>query len=200
MQEVVVATGNAGKLRELNELLEPLGWRVRPQGDFGVEGAEETGLTFVENAILKARHAARATGLPALADDSGLAVAALGGAPGIYSSRYAGADATDADNLDKLLDALADTPEERREAFFHCSLVLLRGAEDPCPVIAEGRWPGRIAQAPAGAGGFGYDPVFFVPERGVTAAELDPAEKSRLSHRGRAMQALRRRLEEEARG
>ncbi|MFP4561413.1 MAG: RdgB/HAM1 family non-canonical purine NTP pyrophosphatase [Thiohalorhabdus sp.] len=200
MQEVVVATGNAGKLRELNELLEPLGWRVRAQGDFGVEGAEETGLTFVENALLKARHAARATGLSALADDSGLVVEALGGAPGIYSSRYAGAGATDADNLQKLLDALGDTPEERRGAFFHCALVLLHGAEDPCPIIAEGRWPGRIAREPAGAGGFGYDPVFLVPERGVTAAELEPAEKSRLSHRGRAMQALRRRLEEEGRG
>ncbi|MFA9460490.1 RdgB/HAM1 family non-canonical purine NTP pyrophosphatase [Thiohalorhabdus methylotrophus] len=200
MQEVVVATGNAGKLGELNELLAPLGWRARPQGDFGVEGPEETGLTFVENALLKARHAARETGLPALADDSGLAVAALDGAPGIYSSRYAGAGASDADNLDMLLTTLGDTPEEARNAFFYCTLVLLHGAEDPCPLIAEGRWPGRITREPAGAGGFGYDPVFLVPERGVTAAQLDPEEKSRLSHRGRAMQALRERLTEEGRG
>lgn len=195
MQEVVVATGNRGKLGELEAMLEPLGWRVRPQGDFAIEGPEETGLTFVENALLKARHAARESGRPALADDSGLAVDALGGRPGIYSSRFAGSEADDAANVAKLLDALAETPESERGAFFYSAVVLLAHAEDPCPIIAEGRWHGRIATSPAGGGGFGYDPVFVVPEHGCTAAELAAEEKARLSHRGRAMAALRHRLE-----
>jgi XTP/dITP diphosphohydrolase len=195
MREVVVATGNRGKLGELEAMLEPLGWRVRPQGDFAIEGPEETGLTFVENALLKARHAARESERPALADDSGIAVDALGGRPGIHSSRFAGPDADDSANVAKLLDALADTPEAERGAFFYCAVVLLSHAEDPCPIIAEGRWHGRIAREPAGAGGFGYDPVFVVPEHGCTAAELAPEDKARLSHRGRAMAELRRRLE-----
>jgi XTP/dITP diphosphohydrolase len=195
MKEIVVATGNAGKLHELNELLEPLGWHARAQTELGVEGPEETGLTFVENALLKARHASAETGLPALADDSGLAVEALDGQPGIYSSRYAGPEASDSDNVAKLLAALADTPDAERGAFFYCALVLLEHAADPCPVIAEGRWNGRIAREPAGSGGFGYDPVFMVPGWDCTAAELPKAEKARLSHRGQAMAALRRRLE-----
>jgi XTP/dITP diphosphohydrolase len=195
MREVVVATGNRGKLGELEGMLEPLGWHVRPQGELGVEGPEETGLTFVENALLKARHAARESGRPALADDSGLAVAALGGRPGIYSSRFAGTDASDEANLAKLLEELTGVPEAERGAFFYCAVVLLAHADDPCPVIAEGRWHGTIAGAPAGSGGFGYDPVFRVPERGCTAAELSPEAKAGLSHRGRAMAELRRRLE-----
>jgi XTP/dITP diphosphohydrolase len=195
MQDVVVATGNRGKLGELEAMLEPLGWQVRGQGELGIEGPEETGLTFVENALLKARHAAEASGRAALADDSGLVVPALGGRPGIYASRFAGADAADADNVAKLLSELDGVPEAERGAFFYCALVLLRHPADPCPVIAEGRWHGTIATAPAGDGGFGYDPVFVVPAQARTAAELDPAAKAELSHRGQAMAELRRRLE-----
>jgi len=195
MQEVVVATGNRGKLGELEAMLEPLGWHVRAQGELGIDGPEETGLTFVENALLKARHAAGASGRAALADDSGLVVPALDGRPGIYSSRFAGAGAADADNVARLLEELDGVPESERGAFFYCVLVLLRHADDPCPLIAEGRWDGTIATAPAGDGGFGYDPVFVVPERGCTAAALSPADKAALSHRGQAMAALRRRLE-----
>jgi XTP/dITP diphosphohydrolase len=196
MQEVVVATGNRGKLGELEAMLAPLGWRVRPQGDFAIEGPEETGLTFVENALLKARHAAREAGRPALADDSGLAVDALGGRPGIYSSRFAGPEADDRANVARLLEEMAGVPEAERGAFFYCAVVLLDHAEDPCPIIAEGRWHGHIATAPAGDGGFGYDPVFRVPERGCTAAQMRPETKAELSHRGRAMAELRRRLED----
>lgn len=194
MRDVVVASGNRGKLGELAEMLEPLGWHVRSQGDFGVDSPEETGLTFVENALIKARHAARETGRAALADDSGIVVEALAGQPGIYSSRFAGEAATDQDNVTKLLAEMAEVPDEERGAFFYCALVLMDHAADPCPVIAEGRWQGRIALRPSGGGGFGYDPVFLVPGEDRTAAELEPAEKARLSHRGRAMAGLRQRL------
>ena len=192
--ELVLASGNAGKLRELRVLLAGDGFALRPQAELGVADIEETGLSFVENALLKARHAARATGLPALADDSGLCVDALGGAPGLYSARYAGVAGDAAANIAKLLDALREVPDDRRTAHFHAVIVLLRHAEDPQPLIAEGSWHGRILHAPRGAGGFGYDPVFLDPEQGRSAAELDPALKNRISHRGRAMAALQRRL------
>ncbi|MEI7062153.1 XTP/dITP diphosphatase [Dickeya chrysanthemi] len=190
MQNVVLATGNAGKVRELAGLLADFGLDVVAQTTLGVDSAEETGLTFIENAILKARHAARETGLPALADDSGLAVDALGGAPGIYSARYAGEDASDQQNLDKLLAALDNVPDEQRQASFHCVLVYLRHAEDPTPLVCHGRWQGVIARAPAGEGGFGYDPIFFVPQLGKTAAELSREEKNAHSHRGQALRQL----------
>ncbi|HET8552211.1 MAG TPA: XTP/dITP diphosphatase [Gammaproteobacteria bacterium] len=184
---LVLATGNRGKLAEIREVL---GVDVVPQSDFDIESAEETGLTFVENAILKARHAAKASGLPALADDSGLEVDALDGAPGIYSARYSGPDATDQANVAKLLDALRDRPEAERGARFRCVLVLMRHGADPSPLIFEGTWNGRIAMQPMGENGFGYDPVFFVPELGKTAAQLAAQEKNRLSHRGQALAAL----------
>ncbi|HBV2089431.1 XTP/dITP diphosphatase [Klebsiella quasipneumoniae] len=190
MQKVVLATGNAGKVRELASLLEDFGLDIVAQTELGVESAEETGLTFIENAILKARHAAQITGLPAIADDSGLAVDALGGAPGIYSARYAGVDASDQQNLEKLLDALQDVPDDQRQAQFHCVLVYLRHAEDPTPLVCHGSWPGVIAQEAAGHGGFGYDPIFFVPSEGKTAAELSREEKSAISHRGQALKLL----------
>jgi XTP/dITP diphosphohydrolase len=189
---VVLASGNAGKVREFNQLLAGAHVEVLPQSSFGVPEAEETGLTFVENAILKARNAARHTGLPALADDSGIEVDALNGAPGIYSARYAGPGATDEENLLKLLAALEGMREEQRGARFQCVIAYLRHAEDPTPLICQGTWEGRILAAPRGANGFGYDPVFFVPEEGVSSAELAPEVKNRLSHRG---QALRRLLE-----
>ncbi|MEQ0473687.1 XTP/dITP diphosphatase [Klebsiella sp. JB_Kp019] len=190
MQKVVLATGNAGKVRELASLLEDFGLDIVAQTELGVESAEETGLTFIENAILKARHAAQITGLPAIADDSGLAVDALGGAPGIYSARYAGVDASDQQNLEKLLDALQDVPDDQRQAQFHCVLVYLRHAEDPTPLVCHGNWPGVIARKAAGQGGFGYDPIFFVPSEGKTAAELSREEKSAISHRGQALKLL----------
>ncbi|EMH9207378.1 TPA: XTP/dITP diphosphatase [Klebsiella michiganensis] len=190
MQKVVLATGNPGKVRELASLLADFGLDIVAQTELGVDSAEETGLTFIENAILKARHAAQITGLPAIADDSGLAVDALGGAPGIYSARYSGEDATDQRNLEKLLDALLDVPDDRRQAQFHCVLVYLRHAEDPTPLVCHGSWPGIIARESAGSGGFGYDPIFFVPTEGKTAAELSREEKSAISHRGRALKLL----------
>ncbi|HET7568976.1 MAG TPA: XTP/dITP diphosphatase [Gammaproteobacteria bacterium] len=189
LERLVIATGNRGKLAEIREVL--AGVDVVPQSDFNIESAEETGQTFVENAILKARHAAQASGLPALADDSGLEVDALQGAPGIYSARYSGPDATDQANVAKLLDALRDRPEAERGARFRCVLALMRHGTDPSPLIFEGTWNGRIASEPAGENGFGYDPVFFVPELGKTAAQLPPEEKNRLSHRGQALAALR---------
>ena len=190
MQKVVLATGNAGKVRELASLQSDFGLEHVPQTDLGVDSAEETGLTFIENAILKARHAAQITGLPAIADDSGLAVNALGGAPGIYSARYSGEDATDQQNLEKLLHTLQDVPDDKRQAQFHCVLVYMRHADDPTPVVCHGRWPGVIAREPAGNGGFGYDPIFFVPSEGKTAAELTREEKSAISHRGQALKLL----------
>ncbi|WP_421841275.1 RdgB/HAM1 family non-canonical purine NTP pyrophosphatase [Marinobacter algicola] len=187
---LVIASNNQGKIAELADLLAPLGLTPVAQGELGVGEAEEPAVTFVENAILKARHAARITGLPSLADDSGLAVDALGGAPGVRSARYAGDTASDADNVQALLDALKDVPQARRTAQFHCVLVYLRHADDPTPVICHGRWPGSILSEPRGEGGFGYDPVFLVPETGTSAAELPRAEKGRISHRGRALALL----------
>ncbi len=196
MRRVVLASNNPGKARELGQLLAGSGLEVVPQSALGVPEAEETGLTFVENAILKARNACAHTGLPALADDSGLEVDALRGEPGIHSARYAGPGASDADNLRKLLDALDGVPEAGRSARFQCLLVLMRHAADPVPLICQGTWEGRIATAPRGESGFGYDPVFLVPEKGCTAAELPAEEKNRLSHRGRAITCLLERLPE----
>ncbi|WP_165857565.1 RdgB/HAM1 family non-canonical purine NTP pyrophosphatase [Marinobacter sp. JSM 1782161] len=198
-QRLVLASNNAGKIRELGDLLAPLDWTVEAQGALGVPEAEEPAVTFVENALLKARNAAHHTGLPALADDSGLAVDALGGAPGVRSARYAGADASDQDNIDRLLADLTDVPEEQRGAQFHCVLVYLRHADDPTPLICHGIWPGRILAEQRGVGGFGYDPVFWVPETGCSAAELDRSEKGRISHRGRALNQLMEQLRAQAR-
>ncbi|CAI2091321.1 RdgB/HAM1 family non-canonical purine NTP pyrophosphatase [Serratia ficaria] len=190
MQKVALATGNPGKVRELAGLLADFGLDVVAQTELGVDPAEETGLTFIENAILKARHAAQITGLPAIADDSGLAVDALGGAPGIYSARYAGVDASDQENLDKLLAALKDVPQGSRGAQFHCVLVYMRHAEDPTPLVFHGSWAGEIAFQSAGEGGFGYDPIFYLPELGRSAAELSRDEKSAVSHRGKALKLM----------
>lgn len=190
MKRIVLATGNAGKLRELAAMLAGHGIEVVSQTDFGVAEAEETGLSFVENAILKARNASRQTGLPAIADDSGLEVDALHGAPGIHSARYAGERATDADNIAKLLEAMRSVPPEQRGARFRCAMVHVRHADDPAPLICEGVWPGRILDAPRGNNGFGYDPIFLVAERGCASAELAPEEKNRLSHRGQALRKL----------
>lgn len=193
-KSIVLASGNKGKIKELDALLAPMGWQVRPQSDWQVVDADETGLTFVENAIIKARHACEQTGLPSLADDSGIAVDALGGAPGIYSARYAGTGASDKDNIHKLLEALKDTPEAERTARFICVLVFMQHANDPTPIICQGEWEGRILTAPAGKGGFGYDPLFYVPERDCSAAELSAEDKRMLSHRGKALAQLRRLL------
>jgi XTP/dITP diphosphohydrolase len=195
-RRLVLASGNAGKLAELRALLGDADFELVPQSELGVDDIEETGLTFVENALLKARHAARRTGLPALADDSGLCVDALGGAPGLYSARYAGTQGDARANIAKLLDVLADVPDTRRTAHFHAVVVLLRHADDPQPIIAEGRWPGRILHAPRGERGFGYDPIFLDPMHGASAAELDPTVKNRISHRGQALAVLRARLGE----
>ncbi|NAW34664.1 RdgB/HAM1 family non-canonical purine NTP pyrophosphatase [Halomonas alimentaria] len=187
---LVLASGNPGKLREFAQLLAPLGMQVRPQSDFAVPEVEETGLTFVENALLKAREASRVSGLPALADDSGLEVDALHGAPGIYSARYAGEPKSDERNNARLLEALAEVPEGARSARYWCVLVHLRHPEDPVPRIVQCSWEGEILAHPRGEGGFGYDPLFWLPDQGMSVAELPAAEKNRLSHRGRALQAL----------
>jgi len=186
-RQIVLASGNTGKLREINQLISGLGMEALPQSDFDVPDADETGLSFVENAILKARHAAQLTGLPALADDSGLEVDYLKGAPGIYSARYAGPEASDADNVQKLLLALKDVPEAERTARFQCVMVFMAHAEDPTPLICQGSWEGRILLAPQGQNGFGYDPVFWVPSEQCASAELTPEVKNRLSHRGQAL-------------
>jgi XTP/dITP diphosphohydrolase len=188
----VLASGNAGKLAELRELLRAAGFNFEliAQSDLDVAPVQEDGATFVDNALLKARHAARATGLPAIADDSGLAVEALGGAPGVRSARYAGDTADDRANVAKLLAALAAVPAGRRQARFHCVLAAVESAADEAPLIAAGEWLGEIAEQPAGDGGFGYDPVFYDPKLRRTAAELPPALKNRVSHRGRALSAL----------
>ena len=188
---LVLASGNRGKLVEMREILAGLDLELVAQSELGIADADETASTFVENALLKARQAARASGLPALGDDSGLCVDALGGAPGLYSARYAGAHGDAAANIAKLLDALRDVPDDERTAHFHCTIVLLRSADDPAPLVAEGRWHGRILHAPRGSGGFGYDPVFLDPALGAGAAELDPATKNRVSHRGLALARLR---------
>jgi XTP/dITP diphosphohydrolase len=191
LQHWVLATANRGKVAELSALLAGAGLtlRVTPQSELGVQAPPETGTTFVENALTKARHAARVTGLPAIADDSGLVVTALGLAPGVRSARFAGDDADDRANIAKLLAAL-DAPGLDRTARFHCVLVALAHADDPAPLIASGSWVGEIARAPKGHGGFGYDPVFFDPALGCTAAELDAGEKNRVSHRGMALRRL----------
>jgi XTP/dITP diphosphohydrolase len=191
---LVIASGNPGKQRELGAMLQPLGWSVRPQCDWRIDEAVEDGLTFIENALIKARHAARATGLPALGDDSGLVVEALDGRPGIYSSRYAGECADDQANNQRLLQALAGTDEAERGAHFYCAMALLRHAEDPAPLLATGKWTGRILEEPAGTGGFGYDPLFWVEDEGCSAAQLSASVKNRLSHRGQALAALLRQL------
>lgn len=187
---LVAATGNAGKLAELRRLLAGTGWEVLPQSELGVEPAPEDGLTFVENAIAKARHAAERTGRPALADDSGLEVDALDGAPGVHSARYAGPGAPDGANNEKLLRALVGTPEGGRGARFRCVVVFLRHPRDPVPLIARGTWEGRVLAAPRGERGFGYDPLFLDPASGRSAAELPPERKDAVSHRGQALRAL----------
>jgi XTP/dITP diphosphohydrolase len=197
-RRVVLASLNPGKAREVGQLLAGSGLEVVSQAALGVPEAAETAPTFVENALLKARHAAQLTGLPAVADDSGLAVDALGGAPGIYSARYAGPGADDAANNRKLLEALAGLPAAARTARFICVVVYLRHAADPVPLICEGAWHGRLLEAPRGANGFGYDPLFLVPELGVTSAELPPEQKNRLSHRGQALRRLVERLSDAA--
>ena len=194
MKRVVLASGNAGKLKEMGELLAGLDWQVLPQHELGVEDVPETGLSFVENALIKARHACRITGLPALADDSGLIVDALGGAPGLYSARYAGEPGNAAANTAKLLDALRDVPAERRTARFYSVIVLLRHAEDPQPLICEGSWEGRVLDAPRGEAGFGYDPVFLDVAHALTAAQMPAELKNALSHRGMALRELVRKL------
>ncbi len=194
-QQIVLASGNRGKIAELSSLLAELDIEILSQSDFQVVEAEENALSFVENALLKARNAARQTGLPALADDSGLCVDALNGAPGIYSARFAGPDASDADNNALLLEKLRD--ETRRSAHFHCALVFVRHADDPAPIICEGLWHGEILDQPRGENGFGYDPLFYIPDLQRCSAELDKAEKNRLSHRGLALAQLLPRLRQE---
>jgi XTP/dITP diphosphohydrolase len=194
-EALVLASNNPGKVREINQLLLSARIKAVPQSDFAVPDVEETGLTFVENAILKARHAARYSDLPALADDSGLEVDALAGAPGIYSARYAGPGASDTANLEKLLDDLKGVEESKRTARFQCVLVYLRHPADPTPLICQGTWEGSILAAPRGEHGFGYDPIFWVPTHGCSSAELDPETKNRLSHRGQALRALQALLE-----
>ncbi|OZG74267.1 non-canonical purine NTP pyrophosphatase [Hahella sp. CCB-MM4] len=196
MEKIVLASNNAGKIKEFNRLLEPFQWQVVSQGSLNVEAVPETGLTFVENALIKARHACNVTGLPALADDSGLVVDALKGAPGIYSARYAGEDASDQNNNLKLLQALDGIPHEQRTAHFHCTLVWMQHAEDPDPIICQGHWHGHILTQPAGEGGFGYDPLFWVAEEQCASAELGPERKNQLSHRGRAVTKLLQILQE----
>lgn len=194
---LVIATANPGKLREFQALLAPLGFEAEPQSSYTQASVAETGVTFIENAILKARHAARAAGLPAIADDSGLEVDALHGAPGVYSARYAGEGASDEENLRKLLDDLRDAPPALRTARYQCALAFLRWDLDPSPILAQASWKGRILESPRGGGGFGYDPVFEVAGRRVTAAELSPEEKNQLSHRGKALRMLVERLRAE---
>jgi XTP/dITP diphosphohydrolase len=190
---IILASNNAGKLKEFSELLEPIGFELHPQGKFNVPEADEPHPTFIENALAKARHAARLTGLPALADDSGVCANALSGAPGVYSARYAGEPKSDARNNQKLIADLAS--HENKSAYYYCALVLVRHADDPQPVIAEGRWDGEIVAAPRGQGGFGYDPHFWLASLGKTSAELTAEEKNRLSHRGQALRILVRKLQ-----
>ncbi|HNQ03272.1 MAG TPA: RdgB/HAM1 family non-canonical purine NTP pyrophosphatase [Thiobacillaceae bacterium] len=193
MKKVVIASSNAGKLREIARILEPLGLDAQPQGHFGVPECPEPHVTFIENCIAKARHASAHTGLPALADDSGLCVDALNGAPGVYSARYAGDPRSDARNNHKLVEALRG--EANRKAHYYCVMVYVRYPDDPQPLIGEGRWHGEIIDSPRGDGGFGYDPYFLVPEFGKTGAELDMDSKNRLSHRGQALRELAGKLQ-----
>lgn len=188
--KLVLASNNAGKLIELQSLLSGLGVSLHPQSEFDIPDAEETGLSFIENAILKARHASRLSGLPALADDSGLAVDALDGAPGIYSARYAGEHGNDSANNQKLITQLSGMKDEQRGARFHCVLALVRHPLDPVPIVCEGTWEGRILSAPVGEHGFGYDPLFWVEQYGCSSAQLEKAEKNKISHRGQALRKL----------
>lgn len=197
MKKIVLATGNQGKVREMADLLADFGFDVVAQSEFNVSEVAETGTTFIENAIIKARHAAKETGLPAIADDSGLEVDALDGAPGVYSARYAGEHATDQQNLAKLLDTMKDVPEAQRTARFHCVLVLMRHENDPTPLVCHGSWEGRILTQAHGSNGFGYDPIFFVPEDNCASAQLEPARKKQLSHRGQALKKLFQAIEEQ---
>ncbi|WP_339722816.1 XTP/dITP diphosphatase [uncultured Paraglaciecola sp.] len=190
IEKVVLATGNLGKVKELASMLSELQIEVLPQSEFAVSDVAETGGTFVENAIIKARHAAKQTGLPAIADDSGLAVDALGGAPGVYSARYSGEQATDQSNIFKLLDAMADVPKDKRQARFLCVLVFMRHADDPTPIICQGEWHGEILAEQLGENGFGYDPVFWVEQQNCSSAQLSPEQKNTLSHRGKALKLL----------
>lgn len=196
-QKIVLATGNQGKVKEFAKLLKDFPYDVVPQSEFEVSEADETGTTFVENAIIKARHAAEVTGLPAIADDSGLAVDALGGAPGVYSSRYAGIDASDEQNVEKLLHALTDVDESHLQARFLCVIVYMRSAQDPTPLICQGEWHGHISRVRRGESGFGYDPVFWVSSQNLTSAQLAPEVKNRLSHRGKAMAILMQKLSDQ---
>lgn len=196
LDKLVLATSNKGKIAEFTTLLAPLNITVIPQTEFNVPDADETGLSFIENALLKARHAAQLTGLPALADDSGLAVDALNGAPGIYSARYAGENAGAEKNIAKLLDALKNVPDDKRTAAFHCVLALVLTADDPIPVVCDGYWRGRILTSPRGNHGFGYDPVFYVEDEQQTAAELGAEIKNRISHRSKALHLLIKHLRE----
>ncbi|MEJ1382409.1 MAG: XTP/dITP diphosphatase [Candidatus Sedimenticola sp. (ex Thyasira tokunagai)] len=189
-EQVVLASNNAGKVREINQLLAEQAIKVLPQKEFDIPEADETGLTFVENAILKARHAAALSGLPAIADDSGIEVDALKGAPGIYSARFAGPGCNDQDNNVKLLEDLKGVPEDERSARFQCVMVYMRHAEDPTPIICQGTWEGRILTESQGENGFGYDPLFLVPDQGCTSAELSADKKNKLSHRGQALRKL----------
>jgi len=188
--ELVLASGNAGKLKELSSMLRSLHWKVRPQSDWAMEEAVEDGLSFIENALIKARHAARFTGLPALGDDSGLVVDALHGRPGIYSARYAGENADDIANNARLLQSLRGVPIPERTAHFYCAMALVRHAEDPAPLIATGKWSGCILDQARGEGGFGYDPLFWVPDQQCSSADLKPAVKNLISHRGQALAEL----------
>ncbi|KXF80128.1 XTP/dITP diphosphatase [Enterovibrio coralii] len=190
MTKVVLATGNAGKVKEMADLLQDFGLDVMAQSEFAVADADETGTTFIENAIIKARHAAKETGLPAIADDSGLEVDYLNGAPGVYSARYAGEGKGDQANLEKLLECMADAPDDQRSARFHCVLVYMRHANDPTPVVCHGVFEGKIAREASGSHGFGYDPVFYVEEQGCTLANIEPAVKKQISHRGQALKKL----------
>ena len=193
-QRVVLASSNAGKLRELQAMLAGSEINIVPQTELGITDAVEDGLTFVENALIKARHASQQSGLPAIADDSGLVVAALQGAPGIYSARYAGENASDTDNIEQLLHAMQDLRGEQRRAYFRCSLVFMRSAQDPVPIICEGSWHGEILPATQGKDGFGYDPLFFVPDHNCSSAELPRDVKNKISHRGQALQQLTKAL------
>ncbi|MBT3028200.1 MAG: non-canonical purine NTP pyrophosphatase, RdgB/HAM1 family [gamma proteobacterium symbiont of Ctena orbiculata] len=193
-EKIVLASNNAGKVREINQLLADVQITVVAQKEFNIPDAIEDGLSFVENAIKKARHAASLSGLPAIADDSGIEVDALNGAPGIYSARFAGPGASDEANLQKLLTHLKEIPDEQRSARFQCLMVYMRHAEDPTPIICQGTWEGRILQRPQGENGFGYDPIFYVPSHDCSSAELEPEVKNSLSHRGQALQGLLRAL------
>lgn len=190
MSKIVLATGNQGKVREMADILADFGFDVVAQSEYNVSDVAETGTTFIENAIIKARHAAKETGLPAIADDSGLEVDALNGAPGVYSARYSGEGATDQKNIDKMLAAMEGIPAEKRTARFHCVLVLMKHENDPTPLICHGTWEGHITTEQKGENGFGYDPIFWVSEDNCSSAELEPARKKQLSHRGQALKKL----------